>query len=280
MIRTIRIFIIIASLCVIIGAVFFQLYSFNSETPHSISSKISQIAENFSISGPLTHFTAEQQAILNATDVFSFTNSARLNFASSTLVWNETLAEIAHKRNLDMAEKQYFEHVSPTGQQAATVAEDVGYEYITIGENIALGNFESDAALVQAWMNSEGHKANIISTKFSEIGIDVYKAEFEGKTAWFATQIFARPRSDCPTLSTLEKNKIDALQNKIESTKTAADTLFAHMQTQKNNPSQYNILVEQYNAIVADINSLIEEIKQKTEDYNQKVKVYNTCIAQ
>jgi uncharacterized protein YkwD len=51
------------------------------------------------------------------------------------------------------------------------LAKKVNYEYVVVGENLAEGDFTSDADLVKGWMDSPGHRANILNTKYEEIGI-------------------------------------------------------------------------------------------------------------
>ena len=106
-----------------------------------------------------------------------------------------------------MFEKEYFEHKSPSGIGASDIAHDVGYEFILVGENIALGNFDGDEALVQAWMDSPGHRANILNKRYTEIGIAAEKGLYQGKMMWLAVQIFARPMSLCQNPNQLTKKR-------------------------------------------------------------------------
>ncbi|MEK9184720.1 MAG: CAP domain-containing protein, partial [Patescibacteria group bacterium] len=176
------------------------------------------------------------------------------------------LNKIADIRLTDMFAKQYFEHFSPQGIGASEVSKDVGYEYILIGENIALGNFADDEMLVKAWMDSPGHRANILNTRFTEIGIAVGKGEFKGKNTWIAVQIFARPSSLCPLIDKDLKTKIDAYQ-------TALTTIKADMEK-----NQTTMKPSEYNDLARKINNTIAELKNFIATYNDQIRAYNICI--
>ena len=132
------------------------------------------------------------------------------------LLENTKLDQSAELKAQDMLKNQYFAHTSPSGMAVGNLAEKVGYEFIAIGENLALGNFENDEALVQAWMDSPGHRANILNSRYQEIGVAVLKGVFEGRTTWLAVQHFGLPLSVCPSPQEGVKLTIDANQNKID----------------------------------------------------------------
>jgi uncharacterized protein YkwD len=92
-----------------------------------------------------------------------------------------------------MFENQYFAHESPTGEKVSDLAKKFGYDFLLIGENLAMGNFSSDEDLVLAWMESPGHRENILNEKYQEIGVAVKKGIFEGKEVWIAVQHFGLP---------------------------------------------------------------------------------------
>jgi len=120
----------------------------------------------------------------------------------------------------DIFEKQYFAHISPEGLGPSDLAEKSGYEYIMIAENLALGNFKDDNTLVNAWMDSPGHRANILNNRYTEIGVAVGKGFFSESNennkeeiateVWIAVQEFGLPLSSCPKpeeslLNTIER---------------------------------------------------------------------------
>ena len=138
------------------------------------------------------------------------TNDERRTRGLPELAANAKLAAAARVKADDLFARQYFEHVSPTGAGPADLAREAGYEYIEIGENLALGNFSDDADLVRAWMESPGHRANILNKEYEEIGVAVGKGTFEGETTWMAVQVFGRPLPDCPKPDAVLKAQIDS----------------------------------------------------------------------
>ena len=68
---------------------------------------------------------------------------------------------------------ELFSHTRPDGTSCFTALEDAGASYMAAGENIAAGQF-SPELVMYSWMNSEGHRANILSSNYSQIGIGCY----------------------------------------------------------------------------------------------------------
>jgi uncharacterized protein YkwD len=91
-----------------------------------------------------------------------------------------------------MLEKQYFDHVSPTGEKASDIAQKVGYRYKRIGENIASASFLNNQKVINGWMQSPGHRKNLLSGQFEEIGVAIAKGWMEGEETWIAVQVFGR----------------------------------------------------------------------------------------
>jgi len=144
---------------------------------------------------------------------------------------NSKLDLSAENKLQDLFAKQYFEHVSPSGVSITDLAKQVGYEYILIGENLAMGNFKDDQALLDAWMASPGHRANILNKNYTEIGVAVGKGKFEGKNVWMAVQHFGTPRSECPTIDQvlfgvigINQSKIQQMENDLVSEKNKIDS--------------------------------------------------------
>ncbi|MBW6441050.1 hypothetical protein K0B03_03400, partial [Patescibacteria group bacterium] len=177
---------------------------------------LKEIDRNINTPSPLVSRENSENSYLTKAGVLNWTNIQRDETESfSALLKSNILDEIAMARLEDMFAKQYFEHISPEGFGASDIAKDVNYEYISIGENIALGNFKDDQTLVQAWMDSPGHRANILNTSYTEIGIAVKKGSYENHQMWIGVQIFGRPFSDCPKVNQNLKTEIENNQNQI-----------------------------------------------------------------
>lgn len=212
--------------------------------------------------------------------VFSYTNSARAqNGTLPALLYNTTLEHSAQLKLNDMFAKQYFEHVSPTGVGPSDLAKTVGYAYVVVGENLALGNFENNAKLVDAWMASPGHRANILNVHYQEIGIAVGKGIYEGRETWLAVQSFGMPLSSCPAINTITKTTIDNNNSQIASLKAELEVKKALLEsTPPHNPS-YNVVVGEYNALVPTYNALVEATRILIAEYNAEVQTFNVCIS-
>ncbi|MBI3588857.1 MAG: CAP domain-containing protein [Candidatus Liptonbacteria bacterium] len=223
-------------------------------------------------------------ALLTKNGVFAWTNVQRFqNGSLPTLLPSFKLDQIAEARLKDMFANQYFEHVSPSGESASTEAKKINYEYVMIGENIALGNFENDQKLVEAWMNSPGHRANILNTRYQELGIAVGEDTFEGRKTWLGVQIFGKPLSSCPSIDQNLKSQIDLNKDKLDNLQTQASALKTEIESMnpqtKEEVKTYNQKVDVYNGLVAEINALISEVKSETQTYNSQINAFNACLS-
>ncbi len=120
------------------------------------------------------------------------TNANRANDNLQSLQTSARLTEAAQLKANDMAAKGYFSHVSPTGVTPWHWFDQVGYNYEYAGENLAV-NFTDSQDVINAWMNSPEHRANILSVNFSQIGIAAASGTYEGRPAIFVVQLFGRP---------------------------------------------------------------------------------------
>lgn len=132
------------------------------------------------------------QEELTGSEVLRLTNVTRSEHGIPELKESFLLNAVAVDRARDMFEKQYFDHVSPTGEKAADIAQKAGYRYKMIGENIAAGAFITNQKIINGWMQSPGHRKNLLSGKFEEIGVAVVRGRLEGDETWIAVQVFGR----------------------------------------------------------------------------------------
>ena len=212
--------------------------------------------------------------------VLTYTNIARdQNGSLLPLTYNETLERSAQLKLNDMFSKQYFEHVSPIGVGPSDLAKAVGYAYVVVGENLALGNFENNAKLVDAWMASPGHRANILNVHYQEIGIAVGKGMYEGREAWLAVQSFGKPLSSCPAIDIATKITIEHSNEQIASLKAELDAKKALLESTPPHHPSYNVVVAEYNALIPTYNALVESTRVLIEGYNAGVQAFNQCIA-
>ena len=112
-------------------------------------------------------------------EVFNLINKQRIANGLSALKVENELQRVAKIKAQDMVNKNYFSHNSPTYGSPFEMLKSFKVSYKTAGENIA-GN-SSNSGAVNAWMNSSGHKANILNNSFNYTGIGVVNSEKYGK---------------------------------------------------------------------------------------------------
>jgi uncharacterized protein YkwD len=217
-----------------------------------------------------------------SSDILIYTNKERAEKSLNLLIGNVVLNKIAKLRLEDLFSKQYFEHESPDGQSAVDVAKQVGYEYLLIGENLALGNFGGDKGIVEAWMDSPGHRANILNAKYKELGVAERTGEFEGSTVTIAVQIFGEPATACPKPSASTKTQITSSTASLTKMQAQAKVMYDELTKMKSDPavdkSYYNQKVQEYNYFAKNINEAVLILKSTIDSYNIQVNQYNLCI--
>ncbi|GFP75878.1 CAP domain-containing protein [Clostridium fungisolvens] len=130
-------------------------------------------------------------------DILTYTNQERQKAGLAPLTINTTAAKYARSKSEEMIRLNYFDHKSPVNGYISDIAQRNNWRYSYIGENIYTMNFTgqrvedvaSGQSIVQSWMNSPGHRANILNKNYTQIGIGVTYEN--GKV--MATQIFYTP---------------------------------------------------------------------------------------
>lgn len=102
--------------------------------------------------------------------VIDLVNQIRAQYGLSALKANWELSRVARYKSQDMHDRKYFSHTSPTYGSPAEMIKKFGISYKSAGENIAQG-YKTPQAVVDGWMNSSGHRANILNASYTEIGV-------------------------------------------------------------------------------------------------------------
>lgn len=125
--------------------------------------------------------TSQNATILSTdeTEVFNLINKQRTNNGLTALKIDNEVQRVAKIKAQDMVDNNYFSHDSPTYGSPFNMLKSFKISYKTAGENIAANSSNSGA--VTAWMNSSGHKANILNKSFNYTGIGVVKSPKYGK---------------------------------------------------------------------------------------------------
>ncbi len=117
-------------------------------------------------------------------------NQIRQQYNLEPLSHNDQLAQVARQYSQQMSAQDFFSHTSPDGKTPATRVKSVGVTYRLVGENLfkCTNIPEPVPAAVQGWMDSPGHRKNILRSEYQETGIGVWR---EGNT-YYITQLFLR----------------------------------------------------------------------------------------
>lgn len=152
------------------------------------------IAANPQIKNPALIYPGQKLTIPTVTttsqenEVIRLVNVERSRAGLSPLKMNWELSRVARYKSADMANKGYFSHNSPTYGTPFQMMENFGLRFTAAGENIAYGQ-RTPAEVVRDWMNSPGHRSNIMSGSYNEIGVGLAKNK-NGVCYW--TQMFMR----------------------------------------------------------------------------------------
>lgn len=163
--RTIRVILLVALLVLTAGTI---------STPSSVNAEI--VERNTT-----TPYTKMQ--------IVEASNKERATEHLTTLTVNTKLSSVAQRKADDMVRNAYFAHYSPLGVSPWDWFREVGYNYVYAGENLAV-HFTTLDTLMDAWMHSPSHRANIMNKNYSEIGIGIAQGERNGKIGWFVVQVF------------------------------------------------------------------------------------------
>lgn len=228
---------------------------------------------------PLRGPREERAAYQTIAGVIAETNKHRATEGLAPLSMNTRLNASAKAKLDDLFARQYFAHSAPTGEGPSDLIQEAGYEYITVAENLALGNYATDAVLVQAWMDSPGHRANIMNGSFEEIGVAVGQGVYEGSRVWIAVQHFGRPLSACPSVSGSLKASIDTRQTYLDGLTIEIEEREEELDELKgSNPTLYNQKVDEYNSVVEAYNRAAQRLKADLATYNAQVEAFNECV--
>jgi uncharacterized protein YkwD len=118
--------------------------------------------------------------------ILELMNEKRTEAGLSALALDNTLLQIARYKSNDMIQNNYFDHTTLQGQKWTSWLDAINYQYTTTGENIAYNNYDP-IQLFNQWWNSPEHKANMMNSSYTKVGIGV----LEGNGKYMGTQTFS-----------------------------------------------------------------------------------------
>lgn len=126
--------------------------------------------------------------------IVTLTNEERSDGSLQELVRSETLDRAAQLKAEDMAKNGYFSHDSPEGVTPWHWFDVAGYDYLHAGENLAV-HFTDSSKVVDGWMKSPTHRANILNGEYQEIGVGTANGVYKGSPTVFVVQLFGTRRA-------------------------------------------------------------------------------------
>lgn len=202
----------------------------NSHNPHlfrdaSISVLFLIVVVTFAVtvSGRILLSGSDLVALVLPKVLVDYTNDERLAQKYSSLNINPVLEQAAQLKANDMALKGYFAHKSPEGLTPWHWFEEVGYEFSHAGENLAV-NFVDSVDVSRAWMQSPGHRANILNKDFTEIGIATAEGLYQGRKTTFVVQLFGTPAKNSTSDLSVATTTSLILEREVVSSNVASTT--------------------------------------------------------
>lgn len=165
-------------------------------------------------------------ATILPTVIVDLTNEERASEVNiDRLNRNMTLDVAAQQKAEHMARHQYFAHYAPDGTTPWSFFDAAGYVYAHAGENLAI-HFTDSAAVVDAWMRSPTHRANIVNADFTEIGVGTARGVYQGFETIYVVQLFGTPAARSITESVAVSVLVDPVINTspLISNETTTDT--------------------------------------------------------
>jgi uncharacterized protein YkwD len=155
---------------------------------------LSNTLRNTSSNG-LDHLPPEERSILLISSrqdgrLLELTNQQRANNGVAALRLSAQLGRAAQSHAEDMANRNFFSHTGSNGSSMSDRVNQAGYSWQAVGENIYMGTSATPRQAVTGWMNSPGHRRNILNSNYTEIGFGVAS---RGRDVYYV-QVFGRPR--------------------------------------------------------------------------------------
>ena len=163
---------------------------------------------------------------INPETVVLLTNEKRQQIGLGSLSINHQLSQAAQAKGTHMLANDYWAHVAPDGTQPWAFFIDVGYQYKYAGENLAR-DFSNPESAVEAWMASPTHKDNMLSGKYTEIGVAVVEGDLNGVETTIIVQLFGSRYVDTTPQLPVASLDVQAKDSLVESAPSPTPYLLA-----------------------------------------------------
>lgn len=162
----------------------------------------------FVASIPLSAWVTPNISGEQAKKIILLTNEIRESLGVELLVESETLSQAAYNKVQDMLTEQYFAHTSSKKKGLGYWLRTSDYAYASAGENLAMG-FGSASDVVNAWMQSKTHYANMIDPEFDEMGVGFISGDFKGYDTTLVAQFFGNKASTIPKKHEIQLQNVE-----------------------------------------------------------------------
>jgi len=161
----------------------------------------------------ISHIQTEYKTVLGvsssitAQELLVLTNLKREERGLPALVMSAELSQAASLKAADMFAKNYWAHIAPDGTTPWFFIRSSGYEYIHAGENLARG-FSTSGDVVNAWMESPGHRDNMLSSNYKEIGFAISSGNLTGDETVLVVEMFGNRQAAGQSVAQVETNSV------------------------------------------------------------------------
>ncbi len=186
----------------------FVAHKGNGHHPHLLRRKgialgiasilIVQVTFNYMVAGQL--HVLSYATNITSSEVIQLTNNERTSRGLGALSTNGQLNQAAMSKAEHMMANDYWAHVAPDGTQPWYFVTQAGYSYAYVGENLAKG-FSTSSGTVAGWMNSSGHRANILNSNYNDIGVAVLNGTLQGSETTLVVAMYGSPSAPPPSPS-------------------------------------------------------------------------------
>ena len=181
--------------------------------------------------------------------VADLVNKERSSRGLNPLTYNTALAKMADDKAKDMYYNNYFSHTSPTYGSPFDMMKSYGIQYTAAGENIAKGQ-KTPQEVMNSWMNSEGHRANILSTSYNQIGVGYFNGIWVQE--FIKSNVTSSPSPNSNSNSNSSSNHSSSKGSSQHYTVKSGDTLWSIAKSHWINLNQIRVLnpnLKNYNVL-------------------------------
>lgn len=210
----------------------------------------------------------------NTKEIINLTNAERIKVGLPPLKENSKLDLAAQNKAQNAITNNYWAHFAPDGTSPWSFIINSGYSYSYAGENLAKG-FTFASNVVNSWMNSPEHKANILSEKFTEIGVGVLRGKLQGEQTILVVQMFGTPQTQGNNYAapSLDINNIQTYLNNLNSSRSS-------WANAKGNMSQEDLrnLLDSLDRQIAFCNTLVTKLSSGQSPTQDDVNLWNGVL--